>query len=1523
MKKSQGLLSKLEERDLLTESEKLTKRRNVDGDEDVGPGDTQDRDMKNAKKLFKGGNMFAQELEENKQLTAEDIVKKNPDQIFLETDTDHSGLIEMDEFLVMLPQLGIDMTEAKALRYFKDLDVKGTGALDYDEFRAALYACDPTSGNTIGFQPSSYLSPKDAFKMFDNGTGQITDDDMSDVLDYLGFQIDDAKQEKLFKRHDKEKNGFLEYGQFRRIWLSVCDLRVELELRSIEMPKRAPKAVMMRRLEEHIEEEEMMEEHSLAQAKAWREWQKGQEQKKGLVEKAKKRAREELIHALDIAGQVYVFGVGPHGQFSADAARPTRNFKNFEVIQSLWQERVAPKGRVEIKHRNVGQVRFSYKKRTPYPTEYTWDGKLVPRNEELQYDADDINDLPGREEEEFSQIKGHEKSSEFRFPKRSSTVIDKIIRGADFPVEDLSTDEESEESEDEVAPPLTEEEQMELVSQELANNNKREGGFPGADIVQDDSGWVSPFTNVVCALNTAAIWGRRIVTVTASINTIFALTDSGEILAWGGRDQWWQEINPRDNESKEGIEDRGILTHRSELLLGLRGKQPWPDISEPQLDLGETENELYCRLQFVTSDYYNVWEPCPFPHLRMQHMEHIILPRVSFKDVFDSLEIRGFECTGMNKRQMIDKLHSALMVEKQVCGVSFMKKIREAELEIAEIRKASKKTQPAELIEMAIKQIWRPLHPKVQANEDGKEHAHSEMRRKREALHYDQYIQWRNSLSNPPPRFDKRKLPSASIITERGDGPKMFFSKSVGYKSICAGSFHMAAVTKRGKVFTWGDGNYGRLGQGPGEIIRSKSIKKKKMSKKEADALKEACINARHDTDEPTRVEDIRKLSIQDVACGYSHTACVTKTGAVYVWGGATDGKLGLGPVTGEYECYCPYPILLPFKNRPKIAQVSCGNAHTGAVCEMGNVFMWGCTDSGRLGLGPDVIKKVVDTPTIVRALQTAGVKVKQVSCGCSHTVICTVTSSKTVEGTGASKIRKVHGGIVYVAGPASVLGKPRPRFHLVRELANIPVAQVSAGFGITACCSVEGEVYSWGANKGGCIGHPLARKFIRKPKLVKCLYTVPKNLAFRRKTTRQSSVYNSRTSECAVNGDTCGNGEHMCIHTQVDSQPFWEVDLGRICVIERIQLWNREDSPPDSALEPDAFTSRLFPCWIMLSAIPFDRALVNAYSSCAAKKKFTKNVRRTVWNVPPNTAARYVRVQLEGTNYLHFAECQVFGSPGLEKCVGKISSVTCGKEVMVAISQPSIKLSEVEDAYTRAVKADPANATTLRQYPTYFTCWDKYGYGEKILKCPLDKGSIKCEICVLKHNCEDNDFPPGPGGRIRRLDSIGKILLDSSLPPMNYEIFKGKTEGVVANVLKSMDSMKSFFNKSSTKLLCKKVAKEKFDITLQDLESGGSEYLLEQFQELKEKEAEQKIIQEEEKKEEDKQEIIRRETRVIEEEDFNFACILCDICPNFEPLLLNPHVCTVCTHTKALRGVSERILPEVYAKKRQSHSCK
>lgn len=97
-------------------------------------------------------------------------------------------------------------------------------------------------------------------------------------------------------------------------------------------------------------------------------------------------------------------------------------------------------------------------------------------------------------------------------------------------------------------------------------------------------------------------------------------------------------------------------------------------------------------------------------------------------------------------------------------------------------------------------------------------------------------------------------------------------------------------------------------------------------------------------------------------------------------------------------------------------------------------------------------------------------------------------------------------------------------------------------------------------------------------------------------------------------------------------------------------QLWNREDAPPDRSRPRDEFIRRLFPCWVMLSSVPFPQvtgpdSLQDAIKVASLKIRFTEVQRESVWTLPFGALGRYVRVQLEERNFLHFAQLQIFGT--------------------------------------------------------------------------------------------------------------------------------------------------------------------------------------------------------------------------------------------------------------------------------------
>ncbi len=57
---------------------------------------------------------------------------------------------------------GAALVQAK---YFKQVDRDGSGEVDRAEFEMAFYAVDPVSGNSLGFQPSLMLHPRDAYEV--------------------------------------------------------------------------------------------------------------------------------------------------------------------------------------------------------------------------------------------------------------------------------------------------------------------------------------------------------------------------------------------------------------------------------------------------------------------------------------------------------------------------------------------------------------------------------------------------------------------------------------------------------------------------------------------------------------------------------------------------------------------------------------------------------------------------------------------------------------------------------------------------------------------------------------------------------------------------------------------------------------------------------------------------------------------------------------------------------------------------------------------------------------------------------------------------------------------------------------------------------------------------------------------------------------------------------------------------------------------------------------------------------------
>ncbi|KAJ6392886.1 hypothetical protein OIU77_022380 [Salix suchowensis] len=180
---------------------------------------------------------------------------------------------------------------------------------------------------------------------------------------------------------------------------------------------------------------------------------------------------------------------------------------------------------------------------------------------------------------------------------------------------------------------------------------------------------------------------------------------------------------------------------------------------------------------------------------------------------------------------------------------------------------------------------------------------------------------------------------------------------------VACGVWHTAAVVEvmvgsssssncsSGKLFTWGDGDKGRLGHGD----------------KEARLV-------------PTYVTIFSEPSFCQVACGHSLTVALTTLGQVYTMGSPVYGQLGNPQADGKVPTRVEGKLMKNF-----VEEVACGAYHVAVLTSRTEVYTWGKGANGRLGHGDTVDRNF---PSIVEALKDK--QVKGIVCGTSFTAaIC------------------------------------------------------------------------------------------------------------------------------------------------------------------------------------------------------------------------------------------------------------------------------------------------------------------------------------------------------------------------------------------------------------------------------------------------------------------------------------------------------------------------------------------------------
>ncbi|EDO33245.1 predicted protein [Nematostella vectensis] len=308
-----------------------------------------------------------------------------------------------------------------------------------------------------------------------------------------------------------------------------------------------------------------------------------------------------------------------------------------------------------------------------------------------------------------------------------------------------------------------------------------------------------------------------------------------------------------------------------------------------------------------------------------------------------------------------------------------------------------------------------------------------------------------------------------------------------------SGGMHTVALSKDGKVYTWGCNDDGALGR--------------------------ETTSEGEEEFQPGVVSMPDDVNIVMVSAGDSHTAALSDQGTVYAWGTYRDasGQIGLQPDGVKKK-----PAVILTSESDRIIKIASGNDHTAALTTSGNLFTLGCAEQGQLGRVKECFSArggrrglaYILEPALVRSKK--GLKFKDVFCGSFATFVVAKTGSDVYAwglnnygqlGTGdvqtwhfpvkvksLSQLNKSEkdkhitiangqhhtivcdpNGKVYALGRADYgrlgLGDGAKETALpahITSLDNEVIEKVACGECVSFAVSDKGELYSWGM--GSCL---------------------------------------------------------------------------------------------------------------------------------------------------------------------------------------------------------------------------------------------------------------------------------------------------------------------------------------------------------------------------------------------------------------------------------------------------------------------
>ncbi|KAJ1416316.1 Zinc finger, FYVE/PHD-type [Sesbania bispinosa] len=256
-------------------------------------------------------------------------------------------------------------------------------------------------------------------------------------------------------------------------------------------------------------------------------------------------------------------------------------------------------------------------------------------------------------------------------------------------------------------------------------------------------------------------------------------------------------------------------------------------------------------------------------------------------------------------------------------------------------------------------------------------------------------------------------------------------------RHIASGAHHLAIVTRKGELFTWGEESGGRLGHG---------IDK--------------------DFGQPHLVEFQEVTNLDFVACGEFHTCVVSKSDDLYTWGDGTHnvGLLGHGT---EASHWIPKKVDGALEGL-QVVSIACGTWHSALATSNGKLFTFGDGTFGVLGHGD---QESVLYPKEVQLL--SGLKTIKVACGVWHTAAIVEVMFQSGSNVSSWKLFTWGDGDKYRLGHGNKETYLRPT--RVSPLIEYNFHQIACGNTMTVALTTSGHVFTMGSTENGQLGNPLS----------------------------------------------------------------------------------------------------------------------------------------------------------------------------------------------------------------------------------------------------------------------------------------------------------------------------------------------------------------------------------------------------------------------------------------------------------------